>query len=108
MENITTFMNISEMQQKCIFHTQLILSWHHVEITSLNDLTYILVDGAMLKINDIPLAGDSDLIFGGHCEVRFKDIEIDTMTSRDAEDCTTGRNSYFVCKPLALFGKGIR
>ena len=45
-----------------------------------------IVNGSWNIFDGYPLATDAtDLIFGGKCGVVFKDIQIDTMTSRDAE-----------------------
>ncbi|HZK00865.1 MAG TPA: polysaccharide deacetylase family protein, partial [Tissierellaceae bacterium] len=85
--------------------------WHQVEIVSLNSMTYMLIDGIMTKVAGLPLYGDnSELIFGGDCGVVFKDIEIDTMTSRDAEIVyySEGRVEMVISSvnPLIIFWEG--
>jgi hypothetical protein len=61
--------------------------WHEVEIATLGANTYLVCNGMMNTYAGYPIYGNgnTELSFGGNCQCLFKDIEIDTSTSCDAE-----------------------
>ena len=58
--------------------------WHQAELTEHEGKYYLCVDGFFEEV-DLSITDTTRLALGGDCGVLFKDLEIDTDTSRDAE-----------------------